>query len=139
MACRSTKRAEVARKKLYCLLDAHIEKQRRQSDYDGHAHEFRRNLNIQIHYIDLAVVSTVFRFAEELLQQSVHLMVSLLISPIHHFLMFPQIPIRFPLDLQCRCCELYWYRLGTLHWPTPDTAINGRHSTSVLYPKSRGD
>ncbi|KAJ6627352.1 hypothetical protein B0H10DRAFT_2288447 [Mycena sp. CBHHK59/15] len=69
MACRSTQRAEVARKELYNDLDAHIAQLRTHSDYDGHADMFRRNLKIEIAYLDLAVLSTVFNFAERMSNQ----------------------------------------------------------------------
>jgi 3-keto steroid reductase len=64
MACRSTKRAEEARTLLLSLFDSHIDKLRKQPGYDGHAHEFRKNVNIEIHALDLASISSVFRFAE---------------------------------------------------------------------------
>lgn len=72
MACRSTKRAEAARTKLLALLDAHIGKLRKRPNYDGHAHEFRQNVNLEIHTLDLASVTSVFRFAEEMSRSVLH-------------------------------------------------------------------
>ncbi|KAG5645271.1 hypothetical protein DXG03_006573 [Asterophora parasitica] len=65
MACRSVKRAEAARTKLLGLLDGYISKLQRKPDYDGHAHAFRKNLVIDIVSVDLAMLSTVFKFADE--------------------------------------------------------------------------
>ncbi|KAJ6510290.1 hypothetical protein C8R47DRAFT_1097447 [Mycena vitilis] len=69
MACRSTQRAEVARKELYEDLEAHIVRLRAASDYDGHADVFRRNLKIEIEYLDLAVLNSVFNFAAQISKQ----------------------------------------------------------------------
>jgi 3-keto steroid reductase len=63
MACRNLKLAEVARTKLYKLLDAHILQLKRAPGYDGHADSFRRNLQIDIHHVDLAVVDSVLQFS----------------------------------------------------------------------------
>ncbi|KAF5372003.1 hypothetical protein D9615_008107 [Tricholomella constricta] len=65
MACRSVKRAEAARTKLLALLDAYISRLKRKPNYDGHAHAFRKNLIIDIVSVDLAMISTVFKFADE--------------------------------------------------------------------------
>jgi 3-keto steroid reductase len=69
MACRSTKRAEVARTKLYSHLDAHIEHQKKLPGYDGHADTFRSNLKIEIQYLDLAIIQSILRFGVALSQQ----------------------------------------------------------------------
>ncbi|KAJ7283303.1 hypothetical protein C8J57DRAFT_1120742 [Mycena rebaudengoi] len=66
MACRSIKRAEVAQLELYNALDSHIAELRKRSDYDGHADVFRSNLKIEIESLDLAVLSSVFNFAEKI-------------------------------------------------------------------------
>ncbi|KAJ7477218.1 hypothetical protein B0H11DRAFT_2234688 [Mycena galericulata] len=66
MACRSTQRAEAARKDLYKELDAYIARLRAHPGYDGHADVFRRNLKIETEYLDLAVLSTVFNFAAQM-------------------------------------------------------------------------
>ncbi|GLB33244.1 putative 3-keto sterol reductase [Lyophyllum shimeji] len=65
MACRSVKRAEVARTKLLNLLDTYIAKLQRRPEYDGHAHAFRKNVTIDIVSLDLAMISSVFKFADE--------------------------------------------------------------------------
>ena len=69
MACRSRSKAEIARTKLYEILDAHIKKQRELPGYDGHADLFRDSLKIEIHHLDLAVIQSVFRFGTELSQK----------------------------------------------------------------------
>lgn len=69
MACRSEKRAAEARAKLLRLFNAHVEILRKSPNYDGHAHKFRENFDIQFHYLDLASIVSVFRFAEELSQR----------------------------------------------------------------------
>ncbi|KAJ7265887.1 3-keto sterol reductase [Mycena haematopus] len=69
MACRSIQRAEVARKELYHELEAHVAQLRAQSDYDGHADVFRRNLKIEVECLDLAVLSSVFNFSAQLSKQ----------------------------------------------------------------------
>ncbi|KAJ7666531.1 hypothetical protein B0H17DRAFT_1089588 [Mycena rosella] len=66
MACRSTQRAGAAREELYAELDAHIVGLRAHPGYDGHADTFRKNLQIEIEYLDLAKLSTVFNFATEI-------------------------------------------------------------------------
>jgi 3-keto steroid reductase len=71
MACRSTQRAEAARKELYLELDAHIAQLRTKPGYDGHADVFRRNLKIEVEYLDLAVLGSVFNFAAQLSKQFV--------------------------------------------------------------------
>jgi 3-keto steroid reductase len=71
MACRSVKRAEAARTKLYGYLDAHISLQRKLPGYDGHADTFRGNLKIEIQYLDLSIIQSVFRFGKALSQQCV--------------------------------------------------------------------
>ncbi|KAF7330838.1 hypothetical protein MVEN_02423100 [Mycena venus] len=69
LACRSTQKAEAARKELYQELDAHITRLRAQPDYDGHAEVFRRNVKIEVEYLDLAVLSSVFHFSEQMSKQ----------------------------------------------------------------------
>lgn len=65
MACRSVKRAEAARTKLLHLLDSYINQLQKTPGYDGHAHSFRKNLTIDIVSLDLAMINTVFKFADE--------------------------------------------------------------------------
>ena len=69
MACRNKKRAEIAREKLFGLLDAEIARQKTEPGYDGHAELFRQNLRIEVHYLDLAIMETIFNFGEELSQK----------------------------------------------------------------------
>lgn len=69
MACRSTTRAKVAREKLYRLVDTRIQKEKAKVGYGGHAERFRSNLAIDVYYLDLAVVQTIFQFAEDLSQK----------------------------------------------------------------------
>ncbi|KAJ7762754.1 hypothetical protein DFH07DRAFT_813350 [Mycena maculata] len=66
MACRSTQRADAARKDLYKELDVYMARLRARPGYDGHADVFRRNLKIEIEYLDLAALSSVFNFGEQM-------------------------------------------------------------------------
>ncbi|KAF7301304.1 hypothetical protein MIND_00695400 [Mycena indigotica] len=69
LACRSVKRAEEARDELYHSLDAHIKKLRKHPEYDGYADEFRHNLTIEVEYLDLARLDTVFDFSSRVSQR----------------------------------------------------------------------
>ncbi|KAF7978290.1 hypothetical protein HWV62_875 [Athelia sp. TMB] len=69
MACRSALRAEKARSELYAAMDAHVESQKKLPNYDGHAEKFRKNLVIAIHSLDLASITSVFRFGAEMAQK----------------------------------------------------------------------
>ncbi|KAJ7087287.1 hypothetical protein B0H15DRAFT_909161 [Mycena belliarum] len=73
MACRSTQRAEAARKTLYADLDAHVAGLRVRPNYDGHADAFRNNLKIEIEYLDLSVLSTVFNFAAQIAKRHTYI------------------------------------------------------------------
>lgn len=66
MACRSMKKAEEARTKLLRLLDDEIAKRKRRSNYDGHAETFKRNLRIEIQYLDLSKISSILNFGDEI-------------------------------------------------------------------------
>ncbi len=63
MACRSFHRADTARRELYASLDSHMAK--KNTGYGGHAKRFRENLKIEIHTVDLAEISSIFAFADE--------------------------------------------------------------------------
>ncbi|KIJ70394.1 hypothetical protein HYDPIDRAFT_78786 [Hydnomerulius pinastri MD-312] len=65
LACRSKQRAEAARTKLYDLVDEHVLRLKNLPGYDGHAEIFQKNLEINIHTVDLSHIQSVFRFAEE--------------------------------------------------------------------------
>ncbi|KAL9709060.1 3-keto-steroid reductase [Leucoagaricus gongylophorus] len=69
MACRNVKRAESAKEKLYSLLDVYIEGLKTSSDEYIHAKKYRETVDIRIHALDLAVMNSVFQFAEEILKQ----------------------------------------------------------------------
>jgi hypothetical protein len=76
MACRSTKRAEVARLELLRLLDADIESlQAKKAKSEASLHElvyalkFRDHLQIDVIPLDLAVMQSVFRFADTLIKK----------------------------------------------------------------------
>ena len=47
-------------------MDADIKEQKNELGYDGYAELFRNNLKIEIHCIDLAVMQSIFSFADEL-------------------------------------------------------------------------
>jgi 3-keto steroid reductase len=72
MACRSVKRATIARGKLMNLLEAEIENQKTMPDYDGHAESFLRNLTIEVHCLDLAVMKSIFEFCDILSARRVY-------------------------------------------------------------------
>jgi len=71
MACRNAKRAEAARQKLYTLLDTHIAAAKLIPSYEGHAERFRDNLTVEIELIDLAMISSVFAFTQNIKQKYV--------------------------------------------------------------------
>ena len=65
MACRNAGKAESARKELLQLLDEDIAQRKKRPDYDGWAEKFRENVQIDVGQLDLASMSSVFKFAEE--------------------------------------------------------------------------
>jgi 3-keto steroid reductase len=71
MACRSIKRAETARLELLKSLDAYVAVVKTRPDYDGHAERFRKSVDIVVMRLDLADLSTVFSFADELMSKYV--------------------------------------------------------------------
>lgn len=71
MACRSLPRAEAARTKLYNCLDSDIARRQKSPDFDSHAISFRKNLTIEVHVVDLANLTTIFKFAEDIAHQFV--------------------------------------------------------------------
>ena len=72
MACRSIKRAEIARLEILKFLDARVAYLKAQQHYDGHAEKFRQNVEIVCLRLDLADISTVFRFADEVTSRYFH-------------------------------------------------------------------
>lgn len=72
LACRSVKRAEVAREQLYTALDEELERRMRAPGYDGHGQVFRPNVKIEVQYLDLASMSTVFAAATQLSKKCAH-------------------------------------------------------------------
>jgi 3-keto steroid reductase len=69
MACRSLQRAEAAKEKLFELLDTYIEGLKKSADEYVHAKKFREVVDIKVHQLDLAVMNSVFQFAEEISRQ----------------------------------------------------------------------
>jgi 3-keto steroid reductase len=69
MACRNAKRAEAAKERLFQLLDIYIEGLKKNVDEYVHAKKFREVVEIQVHDLDLSVMNSVFKFAEEISQQ----------------------------------------------------------------------
>ncbi|KAL0949047.1 hypothetical protein HGRIS_009140 [Hohenbuehelia grisea] len=65
MACRSTRRAEEARSKLLRLLDARIDALSTSPEGSVHARQFRDNLRIDVLPLDLASITSVFKFANQ--------------------------------------------------------------------------
>ncbi|KAI9061931.1 hypothetical protein FKP32DRAFT_1612868 [Trametes sanguinea] len=72
MACRDAKRAQVAREKLYRLLDEHIAKLTNPSAYD-YAVAFRRSLKLDIERLDLSSVRSVLVFGSAVSQKYEHI------------------------------------------------------------------
>ncbi|KAK7471222.1 3-keto-steroid reductase [Stygiomarasmius scandens] len=66
MGCRSLKRAEAAKMKLLRSFDAHVERLKRREGYTGHAERFRKNVRVEIHEVNLAMISSISSFVEEL-------------------------------------------------------------------------
>ncbi|KAF5336916.1 hypothetical protein D9611_002860 [Ephemerocybe angulata] len=63
MACRSVARAEKARGELLKWFDAHLRKRIAKGGVDKAAEEFRKNLVVEVEYLDLASTKSVFDFA----------------------------------------------------------------------------
>ncbi|KAF8239557.1 hypothetical protein L208DRAFT_1449801 [Tricholoma matsutake] len=63
LACRNVKRAEAARTKLLQLLDTYIAKLKKLPGYDGHAEAFQKNVVLDTRELDLAVIGSLFKFA----------------------------------------------------------------------------
>ncbi|CCL98834.1 uncharacterized protein FIBRA_00839 [Fibroporia radiculosa] len=66
LACRDKTRAENARAALYGLLDTHIAQIPRPSEANAYASEFRRNLLLQIHRVDLGNTQSILQFGREI-------------------------------------------------------------------------
>lgn len=69
MACRSAKRAETAKDKLFQLLDTYIEGLKKNVDEYVHAKKFRELVEIRVHLLDLSTMHSVFKFADEISRQ----------------------------------------------------------------------
>ena len=67
MACRSIRRAETARLELLKFLDAYVADVKTRPGYDGYAERFRKSVDIVVIRLDLADLSTVFSFADEIM------------------------------------------------------------------------
>jgi len=63
MACRSVKRAEAARARLLRFFDGHVAQMRGSPGDKARAEELRRNLVVDVQYLDLASMKTVLDFA----------------------------------------------------------------------------
>ncbi|KAF9443628.1 hypothetical protein P691DRAFT_808692 [Macrolepiota fuliginosa MF-IS2] len=69
MACRSANRAKNAREQLYQCLDTYVDGLKASPDEYVHAKKFQEAVDIKIHQLDLAVMNSVFAFAEEISNQ----------------------------------------------------------------------
>ncbi|CCM02120.1 uncharacterized protein FIBRA_04197 [Fibroporia radiculosa] len=69
LACRDTTRAENARAALYGLLDTYIAQIPRPSEDSVYASEFRKNLQLNIHRVDLSNTQSILRFGREISQK----------------------------------------------------------------------
>jgi hypothetical protein len=65
------KRAETARLELLKSLDAFVADVKTRPDYDSHAERFRKSVDIVVMRLDLADLSTVVSFADELMSKYV--------------------------------------------------------------------
>lgn len=71
MACRSVSRAQKAREELLRWFDARVLKAKSQPGYDGHAESFQENVVVEVEYVDLASIKTVFQFGERMSEKCV--------------------------------------------------------------------
>lgn len=108
MACRSVKRAESAKERLYSLLDAYIEGLKANPDEYIHAKKYREIVDIRIHALDLAVMSNVFQFVEEILKQCVIIVFSSSYSN-------PAYRYPYVTDL---ICNAGLASFSHIHWPS---------------------
>ncbi|TFY61320.1 hypothetical protein EVJ58_g4575 [Rhodofomes roseus] len=69
MACRSTQRAEEARQKLYNLLDTYLNSIPPNTPEHEYATDFRMNVRLEIHRLDLSVIRSVLEFSQEVSQK----------------------------------------------------------------------
>jgi 3-keto steroid reductase len=108
LACRNAKRANAARSLLLEFLDAEISRQKKSANYNGHAEEFRRGLNIDFLPLDLASMDSVFECAKEARRQYALLLPSSL-NRVNHCYRYPYIT---HLILNAGVCEIIgfdWY------------------------------
>jgi 3-keto steroid reductase len=92
LACRNLERAEAARKELYQRADVEVAKRRGKAGDNGHADRFRANLHIELQYIDLADLKTVFKAADELSNKYVmNILACLFVGPIDSTVRYPYI------------------------------------------------
>ncbi|KAI0316123.1 hypothetical protein OF83DRAFT_1164480 [Amylostereum chailletii] len=68
MACRSTERAEAAKMELLQLFEEDVSQSELHKKDTQHVEDFRQNLELKIHKLDLASVQSVLHFADELKQ-----------------------------------------------------------------------
>lgn len=66
LACRSMSKAEAARKELYAALDEELARRKQLPGYDRHGDVFRANLRIDLQYIDMAAMGSVFAASKEM-------------------------------------------------------------------------
>ncbi|KAF8803954.1 3-keto sterol reductase [Phlegmacium glaucopus] len=69
MACRNRKRAEAARTKLLLWLEDQVSMLSSRPDDNGHARTFHAQCDVQIHELDLALISSVLSFAATMRQK----------------------------------------------------------------------
>ena len=101
MACRSVSRAQKARNELLQFFDSHIQQIQSSAEYDGHAEEFKKNLSVEVEYVDLASIKTVLEFAKRVNQKYVFF------SVLIHLIYRPyQVPLYLPLNVQRWSSEL---------------------------------
>jgi hypothetical protein len=134
MACRSKKRAQVARDQLFSLLDSFILNLRKQPGYDGHADTFRKNVQIDIHELDLGMLKSVGEFTRTVSAKCVPYSCCCLTFSHHLLVLFLQISVRFTPNMQCWRRPIRENSLESCFETICCRSIGSCNHTHVLHP-----
>ncbi|CDO76590.1 hypothetical protein BN946_scf184868.g4 [Trametes cinnabarina] len=115
MACRDAKRAQVAREKLYRLLDEHISKLTTATAYDS-AVAFRRNVKLDIQKLDLSSVKSVLDFGKAISQKYEH---------ISHLIFNAGTATYSHLDIPGFLYDLFTHPIHAVEHPRRNIQLNG--------------
>ncbi|OSD03881.1 hypothetical protein PYCCODRAFT_1434279 [Trametes coccinea BRFM310] len=115
MACRDAKRAQVAREKLYRLLDEHIAKLTSPDAY-SYAVAFRRNLRLDIERLDLSSVRSVLEFGRAVNQKYEH---------ISHLIFNAGTATFSHLDIPGFLYDLFTHPIHAVEHPRRNIQVNG--------------